>query len=42
MGETERAWGDREKERRDEEGACGVDVDCDGCYDIATHEQEGW
>ena len=27
VGETERAWGDREKVRRDEESACGVDVD---------------
>ena len=25
--ETERAWGDREKVRRDEESDCGVDVD---------------
>ena len=25
VGETERAWGDREKVRRDEESACGVD-----------------
>ena len=27
VGETERAWGDREKVRRDEESDCGVDVD---------------
>ena len=27
MGETERAWGDIGKVRRDEESDCGVDVD---------------
>ena len=27
MRETERAWGDREKVRRDEKSDCGVDVD---------------
>ena len=27
LGETERAWGDREKVRRDEKSDCGVDVD---------------
>ena len=43
MGETERAWGDREKVRRDEESACDVDVDVMvAMIEQQNIEEDGW
>ena len=43
MGETERAWGDIEKVRRDEESDCGVDVDVMvAMIEQQNIDEDGW